>query len=118
VTDGSYNREKAKSVSVSGWIGLFIDSLKTLCGLFFEISIKAGSYIAKLLCLVAIHTLALAVAQLFRLDQVAGPIYCGNIALLNQFSKNRKRASTGVKHLDLNRAIQMLKCSNIHVVQI
>jgi hypothetical protein len=72
VTDSSYGRERAKDVSRSGWILLCTASRQTLWGSFYEISPKAGSFRGELLGLVAIHTLALAVAQFFHLDCVSG----------------------------------------------
>ncbi len=48
---------------------------------------KARSFRGELLGLVAIHTLALAVAQFFPLDCMSGKICCGNIVALNQCSK-------------------------------
>jgi hypothetical protein len=112
VTDGSYDREKAMTVSGTWWIIVCKSSQRTLHqGSFFEKSTKAGSYQGKLLGPVALHTFVTTVAQFFSLDQVTGWIYCNNIAALNQSSKNRKRVSTGVKHSDLHRAIRMLKCS-------
>jgi hypothetical protein len=110
IADGLYDREKAKTVSSSGWIIVCTTSQQTLQGLFFEISSKAGLYRGKLLGLVALHTYMTAAAWFFSLDQVTGQVCGNNIATLNQFSQNRKRVSTGVKHSNLNRAIQTLKC--------
>ncbi len=103
VTDSSYDREKAKTISGTGWIIVCRSSQRTLRGSFFKISTKAGSYQGKLLGLVALHTFVTAVTQFFSLDQVTGRIFCNNIAALNQFSKNRKRVSAGVKHYNLHR---------------
>jgi hypothetical protein len=105
VTDGSYDREKAKTISGTGWIIVCKSSQRTLRGSFFKISTKAGSYQDKLLGLVALHTFVTTIAQFFSLDQVTGQICCNNIAALNQSSKNRKRVSAGVKHSNLQRAI-------------
>ena len=91
VTDGLYDRERAKDVSRLGWILLCTASRQTLHGSFYEISPKTGSFRGELLALVAIHTLALAVAQFFHLDCVSGKICCDNIAALNQSSKVRQR---------------------------
>jgi hypothetical protein len=40
ITDGSYNREKAKTVSGTGWIVVSKSSQGTLWGSFLEISTK------------------------------------------------------------------------------
>ncbi len=87
VTDGLYDRERAKDVSGSRWILLCTASRQTLHGIFYEISPKARSFRGELLGLVAIHTLALAVVQFFHLDCVSGKNCCDNIAALNQSSK-------------------------------
>ncbi len=44
VTDGSYDREKAKTISGTGWMIVCKSSQRTLWGSFFEISTKAGLY--------------------------------------------------------------------------
>jgi len=62
VTDGSYNREKAPTVSGSGWIIVCSACHRTLRGSFFKVSHSAGSYRGKLLGLVAIHTFTIAIA--------------------------------------------------------
>jgi hypothetical protein len=92
VTDRSFDRERVKDVTGSGWILLCTASRRTLRGSFYEISPKAGSFRGELLGLVAIHTLALAVVQFFHLDCVSGKNCCDNIAALNQSSKVRQWA--------------------------
>jgi hypothetical protein len=91
VTDGSYDRERAKDVSRSGWLLLCTASRRTLRGSFSEISPIAGSFRGEFLGLAAIHTLALAAARFFHLDCMYGKICCDNIAALNQSSKVRQR---------------------------
>ena len=111
VTNGLYDREKANTVSGSGWIIVCTACHQTLRGLFIEISPSTGSYRyrGKLLGLVAIHTFAIALAQLFLLEKVTGEISCDNMAALNQASKSRKRVGIGTKHSNLHRTIRMLK---------
>jgi len=83
VTGGSYDREMAPTVSGSGWI-IVCTRKRTLRGSFFEVSQSAGSYRGELLGLVAIHTLATAIAQYFSLQTILGKISCDNMAALNQ----------------------------------
>ncbi len=109
MTNGSYDREKANTVSRSGWIIVCTACRRTLRGSFIEISPSAGSYRGKLLGLVAIHTFAIAIAQFFLVEKITGEISCDNMAILNQASKTRKRVSVGVKHSDLHRTIRTLK---------
>jgi hypothetical protein len=48
ITDGSFDRHKAKSSTGLGWILVCTASKRTLRGLFYEISAAAGSYRSKL----------------------------------------------------------------------
>jgi len=109
VTDGSYDREKAPTISGSGWMIVCTTCHRTLRGSFYEISKSAGSYRGELLGLVAIHTFATAIAQHFLLEDIRGVISCDNMAALNQAAKVRKRVGAGVKHSDLHRTIRTLK---------
>ena len=109
VTDGSYDREKAPTISGSGWIIVCTACHSTLRGSFFKVSHSAGSYRGELLGLVAIHTFAIAIARYFSLQETLGIISCDNMAALNQARKNRKRVGIGVKHSDLHRTIRTLK---------
>ncbi len=109
VTDGSYDREKAPTVSGSGWIIVCMDCHRTLRGSFFKVSHSAGSYRGELLGLVAIHTFAIVIARYFSLQETLGVISCDNMAALNQAGKNRKRVRIGVQHSDLHRTIRTLK---------
>ncbi len=68
VTDGLFDRERAKDMSGLGWILLCTASQQTLHGSFYEISPKAGSFSGELLGLVAIHTLSPAGVRFFHLD--------------------------------------------------
>ncbi len=109
VTDGSYNRQLAPTVSGPGWTIVCTTCKRTLRGSFFEVSQSAGSYRGELLGLVAIHTFATAIAQYFSLQAILGEISCNNMAALYQSRKNRKRVGIGVKHSDLHRTIRTLK---------
>jgi hypothetical protein len=57
VTDRSFDRVKAKSVSRSGWVLVCTHSQWMLQGLLYEISHNAGFYQGELLGLVTIHSL-------------------------------------------------------------
>ena len=109
VTDGSYDRATAPTVSGSGWIIVCTACQRTLQGSFIEVSQSAGSYRGKMLGLVAIHTFTTAITQYFALTEILNVISCDNMAALNQASKNRKRIGVGVKHSDLHRTICTLK---------
>jgi hypothetical protein len=105
VTDGSYDRVRAKYVSGSGWVICCTKTRHLLQGLFFETSPKAGSYRGELLGLVALHTMIAGVPQFYKVNMAIGKICCDNILALGQSSKTRKRDSTGIKHLDFHQAI-------------
>jgi hypothetical protein len=109
-TDGSYDRHKAKSCSGAGWILVCRASKKTLRGSFYKVSLAAGSYCSNSLGLVAIHTLTLAVAEYYQLERILRKICYNKMLALNQASKVQKRIRSGIKHLDLQRAIHMYKC--------
>ncbi len=66
VTDGSYDRHKAKSCSSLGWILVCMASKRTLRGSFYEVSAVADAYRGELLGLVALHTLILALGKLLQ----------------------------------------------------
>ncbi len=90
VTDGSYNRQVAPTVSGSGWIIVCTACKRTLRGSFFEVSQSVGSYRGKLLGLVAIHTFATAIAQYFSLQTILGKISCNNLALYTNLARPGK----------------------------
>jgi hypothetical protein len=91
VTDGSYDRHKAKSCSRAGWAQACRSSMKTLRGSFYEVSLVAGSYCGEFLGLVAIHTLILAAAEYYQPECILSKICCDNMSALNQADKVRKR---------------------------
>ena len=109
VTDGSYNRERASTVSGSGWLICCTRSKRILRGSFYETSPKASSYRGELLGLVAVHTLISSIATFYKLDQLFGKICCDNLAALRQSGRCRWRVRTGIKHADLHRAIRTIK---------
>jgi hypothetical protein len=117
VTDGSYNRVRAKHVSGSGWVICCTRTRHLLRGSFFKTSPKAGLYRGELLGLVALHVMIAAVTQFYKANTAIGKIYCNNILALGQSSKTGKHNSTGIKHSDLHRVIRTIKCFiNIRMV--
>ncbi len=117
VTDGLYNRVRAKHVSSLGWVICCTRTRHLLRGLFFETSPKAGLYRGELVGLVAVHTMIAAVTQSYKVDTAIGKICCNNKLALGQSSKTRKCISTGIKHSDLYQLIQTIKCTvNIRMV--
>ncbi len=109
VTDGSFDRKRAPLVSGAGWVITCRTAQKFLRGSFYETSISASAYRGELLGLVALHTLALALAQFYSLEKAAGKMCCDNMGALGQSSKVSKRIRTGAKQADLLRAIRTIK---------
>jgi hypothetical protein len=109
VTDGSYDRVRAGTVSGSGWIICCMQTRQLLQGSFYKTSHNAGSYRGELLGLVALHRLIVAVAKHFQLATAVGKICCNNISALGQAGKAQKCVSAGMKHSDLHHAIHTLK---------
>ncbi len=117
VTDRLYDRVSAKHVSSSGWAICCTRTRHLLRGSFFETSPKAGLYRGELLGLVALHMMVAAVTQFYKVNTAIGKICCDNISALGQSSKTPKCISTGIKHSDLHRVIQTIKCTiNIGMV--
>jgi hypothetical protein len=110
VTDGSYNRHKAKSCSGAAWALACRSSKKTLRGSFYKLSLAAGAYRREFLGLVAIHTLILVAAEYYQPECILGKICCNNMSALNQVGKVRKRIQSSIKHLDLQQALHTHKC--------
>ena len=109
VTDGSFDRKRAPLVSGAGWVIACRTARKFLRGSFYETSISASAYRGELLGLVALHTLALALAQFYSLEKAVGKMCCDNMGALGQSSKVSKRIRTGAKQADLLRSIRTIK---------
>ena len=67
VTNGSYNKIFAPTVSGSGWLLYCTAKKQKLYGKFFERSGRAGSYRGELLGLLAIYTLCAALEELYKM---------------------------------------------------
>ena len=111
--DGSYDRKRAPEVSGVGWIVCDPVSKKTLRGNFYERSSTASSYRGELLGLLALHILALAIAEYHKIEQVSGIVRCDNEGALNQSQVDRKRVRAGAKQSDILRALRSVKASGV-----
>jgi hypothetical protein len=78
VTDGSYDRKRASDLSGVGWIIFCKSTGFCITGSFWERSISATSYRAELLGLCALHFLARAVAEFYKLDEWTATLCCDN----------------------------------------
>jgi hypothetical protein len=66
VTDGSYDRKRAPTLSGVGWIIFCQHTGKRLVGSFWEKSSSASSYRAELLGLCSLHLLAQALSEFYK----------------------------------------------------
>ncbi len=73
---------------------------------------NANLYRGELSGLVRLHRLIVAVVKHFQLAKAVKKICCDNISAMGQAGKARKHVRAGMKHLDLHRAICMLKCTS------
>ena len=113
VTDGSYARKAAPTVSGAGWLICCTSAKKMLRANFFEFSPSASSYRGELLGLVAQHTFLLALCIFYEIPTVKAKICCDNISALKQSSWRRRRIKNGASQADLLRAIRTLKLNQI-----
>ena len=89
VTDGSYNRKKARDLSGVGWIIFCTRTGLRLGGTFWEKSTGANSYPVEMLSLCAFHLLAQAVAEFYKVDKWAAILRCDNKCALELSSHHR-----------------------------
>ena len=82
VTDSSFNKMRAPTVSWKGWVITCQKARKFLQGSFYKFSRKVSVYQGELLGLVAIHTIALALVKFYGLNGASGKLSCDNINAL------------------------------------
>ena len=109
VTDGSYNKELAPTISGAGWVIYCTETNKRLYGNFYEQSPSAGSYRGELLGLLALHTLAAALERYFSFKDGTAKLCCDNQTALFKSKEPRKRIPTGSSQGDIKRALRNVK---------
>ena len=109
VTDGSFDRKRAPTVSSAGWIVHCTATGRRLSSSFFERSPSASSYRGELLGLCAIHLFLLALTTFFELPHCHTSIHCDNKGALGQSSWRRRRVKTGAACADLLRCLRSSK---------
>ena len=82
VTDGSYNKLRARDLSGAGWIFFCTTSGKRLTGWFWEYSNSASSYWVEMLGLCALHLFAQALSKFYKIGRWKATICCNNIKAL------------------------------------
>ena len=109
VTDGSFDRKRAPSISSAGWI-IFCPKTKSyLRGAFYEVSPDASAFRGELLGLTALHLIALALKTHYGYDSTMGSIHCDNERALGRAKLYRRRIPPGTKHGDLLRSLRNTK---------
>ena len=112
VTDGSYNRVLAPTISGAGWVLVSTISRRMVYGSFYEISDDASSYRGELLGLTAIHHLVAFALEYYTVRSASGSIHCDNRGALHQASITRKRVRPRTKHADLIRNLRDIKATH------
>ena len=83
VTDGSYDRIRAPTVSGAGWVIYCTKSKRMLKAYFHEVSKGANSYRAEQLGLCAIHNFMSALEEFYQVGTWHSKICCDNQSALN-----------------------------------
>ncbi len=111
VTDGSYDRKKARDLSGVGWIIFCTRTGLRLKGTFWEKSAGANWYCAEMLGLCALHLLAQAVAEFYKVDKWAAILCCNNKHALELSSHHRRRIRPSAKCADIHQNLRAIKQS-------
>ena len=109
VTDGSYDRARARDISGAGWIIYCVRSRKSVRGAFAERSNSASSYRGELLGMLAIHLFLLAVEESGGLEGGSAEVHCDNKGAIYTFDKEGKRVPSGSKNADIQRVLRRIK---------
>jgi hypothetical protein len=100
VTDGSYNRKKAKELSGIGWITFCTQTDLCLTGTFWEKSNLVSSYRAEMLGLCALHLFAQVVAKFYKVEKWSAQVCCNNKHALELSSHHRRHIRPSAKCTD------------------
>jgi hypothetical protein len=98
VTDGSYDRKRAPTLSGVGWIIFCQHTGKRLVGSFWEKSSSASSYRAELLGLCSLHLLVQALSEFYKVSGWKATLCCNNLRAL-QLSSQERRCINLVPHV-------------------
>ena len=109
VTDGSFFKKIAPTISGAGWVIFYTSCEKRMYGQFFESSAYAGSYRAELLGLLAIHTLVAAIEKFYGITVASAKICCDNQGALFKSKEYRRHIPTGLSQADIKQALYNIK---------
>jgi hypothetical protein len=108
VTDGSYDRKKAKDLCRVGWMIFCTNTGFRLTGTFWERSPLASLYRAKLLGLCALHLLAQALAEFYQVVGWSATLCCDNKRALEVSSHHKCRIRPSAKCADIRRNLKAM----------
>ncbi len=111
VTDSSYDRKKAQHLSRVGWIIFCTRTGLRLMGTFWEKSTGENSYCVEMLGLCALHLLAQAVSEFYKVDKWAAILYCDNKCALELSSHHRRCIRPSAKCADIRQNLRAIKQS-------
>ncbi len=109
VTDRSYNRKKAKDLCGVGWMIFCTNSGFRLTVTFWEQSCSARSYRAELLGLCALHLLAQALAEFYKVAGWSARLCCDNKRALEVSSHHTRCIRPSAKCADIRRNLKAVK---------
>jgi len=109
VTDGSYDRKRAPTISGVGWIIFCQHTGKRLVGSFWERNPSASSYRAELLGLCSLHLFVQAISEFYQISGWKATLSCDNLRALQLSSHERRRIKPSAPCSDLHRSIRSTK---------
>ena len=109
VTDGSYDRKKARDLSGAGYVIYCTATKQKITGSLVESSEGASSYRGELLGMLAIHLFLHAVETLCQVTGTGTNVFCDNKGAIYTFSKKHRRVSTGTKNNDIHRVLRQVQ---------
>ena len=118
VTDGSYMKEIASTISGDGWILLCLQSGFRLCTSFAECTSSAGSYRGELIGRLAIHTMCAAIEDYYPLTAAPVVICCDNQGDIFKSNQTRRRIPMSASQADIKRSLRNVKAKKGDVIQL
>ena len=106
VTDSSYDRKKARDLSVAGYVIYCTATKQKIKGSLVERSEGASSYRGKLLGMLAIHLFLHAVKTLYQVTGTGTNVFCDIKGAIYTFSKKHKRVLAGTKNNNIHRVLR------------
>ncbi len=109
VTDGSYDRKTAADLCGVGWIIFCNKTGLRLTGIFWERSPAASSYWTEMLGLCALHLIARALSEFYKIKEWKATMECNNKRALEQSSYTCHRIRPSAKYADIQQSLKATK---------